>query len=186
MIYFTSDLHLGHNKDFIYKARGFENIEDHDEALINNWNDIVNDDDEVYILGDLMLGDNKYGIECLNRLKGKKYYIIGNHDTSARQKLYEKNDIECLGYSTIIKIHKYHFYLSHYATLTDNYDSDKPLTTRVINLYGHTHQVNRFNYEYKGCMMNIGVDANFLAPVSIDEVIKAINLHNELIHIDFS
>ena len=72
MIYFTSDLHFGHDKDFIYKSRGFNSIEDHDNTIIENWNNIVTEDDDIYVLGDLMLGDKEYGLNCLKRLKGKK------------------------------------------------------------------------------------------------------------------
>lgn len=36
MIYFTSDLHFGHDKDFIYKSRGFNSIGDHDNTIIEN------------------------------------------------------------------------------------------------------------------------------------------------------
>ena len=36
MIYFTSDLHFGDDKGFIYKPRGFNSIEDHDNTIIEN------------------------------------------------------------------------------------------------------------------------------------------------------
>lgn len=36
MIYLTSDLHFGHNKEFLYKPRGFNSIEAHDEQIIKN------------------------------------------------------------------------------------------------------------------------------------------------------
>ena len=65
MIYFTSDLHLDHNKDFIYKERGFDNIGSHDIAILKNWNSVVTPDDIVYVLGDLMLGDNSAGMSIL-------------------------------------------------------------------------------------------------------------------------
>ena len=35
-IYFTSDLHIGHDKDFLYKPRGFNNVWDMDNAIIEN------------------------------------------------------------------------------------------------------------------------------------------------------
>lgn len=65
MVYFTSDLHLGHDKDFIYKERGFDNINSHDIAILKNWNSVVTPDDIVYVLGDLMLGDNSTGMSIL-------------------------------------------------------------------------------------------------------------------------
>ena len=71
MIYITSDLHLGHNKDFLYTPRGFSSIEEHDKAIVENYNSIVQDDDEVYILGDVMLNDNESTHELVKSLKGK-------------------------------------------------------------------------------------------------------------------
>lgn len=76
MIYFSSDLHFGHNKDFLYQSRGFNSIEEHDEQIIKNWNEIITNEDEVYILGDLMLNDNEGGIRKLQQLKGKIHIIL--------------------------------------------------------------------------------------------------------------
>ena len=56
MDYFTSDLHIGHDRDFIWKARGFSSIEEHDTEILKRWNSIVQPEDTVYILGDLCLG----------------------------------------------------------------------------------------------------------------------------------
>lgn len=50
-IWVTSDLHIGHNREFIYKTRGFNNIEEHDKKLVINWNELVDPADVVYILG---------------------------------------------------------------------------------------------------------------------------------------
>ena len=73
--WFTSDLHFGHNKEFLYKPRGFENIVDHDETIIKNWNELVAPNDTIFILGDLMLNDNNYGMNCLKQLNGYKHII---------------------------------------------------------------------------------------------------------------
>ena len=55
MIWFTSDLHLCHDREFVYKSRGFQSVEDMNETLINNINDCVKEEDILYILGDLGL-----------------------------------------------------------------------------------------------------------------------------------
>ena len=65
MIYVTSDLHFGHAKQFIYEPRGFPNIVDHDEEIIKRWNELAQPEDEVYILGDLMLKDNEHGLNII-------------------------------------------------------------------------------------------------------------------------
>ena len=56
MIYVTSDLHLNHDKEFIYAARGYSSVGEMNKDLIAKFNNTVTDEDEVYILGDLCLG----------------------------------------------------------------------------------------------------------------------------------
>ena len=69
-IFLVSDTHFGHDRAFLYEPRGFSNIADHDEAVIQNWNSVVQPDDTVYHLGDVMLNDNDHGMDCLRRLNG--------------------------------------------------------------------------------------------------------------------
>ena len=59
----------------MYKPRGFNSIKEHDEQIIKNWNEIITEEDEIYILGDLMLNDNEGGIKKLQQLKGKIHII---------------------------------------------------------------------------------------------------------------
>lgn len=54
MVYFTSDLHLGHENVIKLCNRPFDSIEEMDEALIRNWNRKVTNGDTVYVLGDLI------------------------------------------------------------------------------------------------------------------------------------
>ena len=180
MIYFTSDLHFNHSKDFIYNPRGYSSIYEHNEDIIAKWNSIIKSEDVVYILGDLMLGDNFQGVLCLGRLNGKLKIIYGNHDTDARKKIYsgewlnDCTDIEILGYSSMLNYKGYHFYLSHYPTLTSNLDNDKPLKSRVINLCGHSHTKDKFSDWDKGLIYHCELDAHNNYPVPIDIIIEDI------------
>ena len=54
MIFFTSDLHLGHENCIRLCNRPFSSIEEMDETLMENWNHKVTGTDTVYILGDLI------------------------------------------------------------------------------------------------------------------------------------
>ena len=175
-IWLCSDLHLGHDKPFIWQARGFNSIEEHDEAIIKNWNELVSWDDTVYLLGDCMLNDNEGGIHKLNQLAGNIYILAGNHDTATRIQLYAniRPTILNLGLAYILKYQGYSFYLSHYPTLCSNCDTDKPLNKQVIGLCGHSHYTDRFADMDKGTIYHVELDAHNMKPVLIDDIIEDI------------
>lgn len=58
MVFFTSDLHLGHKKVLSIRKQ-FHDIKEHDDFLIEKWNNKVKKNDEVYILGDLSFRSNR-------------------------------------------------------------------------------------------------------------------------------
>lgn len=183
MIYFTSDLHLGHNKDFVYEVRGFNDIIQMEETIIKNWNNIITPEDTVYILGDLMLGDTDHGIEIVNQLNGKKVIIVGNHDTDTRLALYEEKlqNIEFIAHAHRMKYGKAIFYLSHYPTLTSNFDDQIAWAKHLINLFGHTHQTNKF-FNDNPYMYHVGMDTHNCTPISIDKIIEDIKKKKEEIN----
>lgn len=177
MIYFSSDLHFCHNKEFLYGKRGFKNIQEHNEVILNNFNNILTWEDELYLLGDNFLNDNEQGFKLLKEIPVKKiYFIIGNHDTLTRIDLISSyHRFEILGYANILKYNKYHFYLSHYPTLIGNTDDNiKPLKSRIINLCGHTHTKSPFTDFDKGLIYHTEIDAHNCFPVSIDKIIEDI------------
>lgn len=170
-IFFTSDLHFCHDREFLYKPRGFDNINQHDQTIIDNWNDIVDDNDLVYVLGDLMLNDNILGCEYFNSLKGYKHIILGNHDTDTRINLYSDiKKVIGIDYATIIKYGKFKFYLSHYPTITSNVD-EAHLSQHLFNLYGHTHQKTNFWNDIPW-IYHVGLDSHNCTPVHIDQIIE--------------
>ena len=61
--------------------RGFRNVEEMHNYIINRWNTRVNKRDEVIILGDLSYGKAEETNELLRRLNGKLCLIRGNHDS---------------------------------------------------------------------------------------------------------
>ncbi len=81
MIYFTSDLHLGHRGVIEMKNRPFENVEEINQILMENYISVVHKNDTVYILGYI---SHHMPIEWVNELigkmNGKKILIKGNHD----------------------------------------------------------------------------------------------------------
>lgn len=175
-IWICSDLHFGHDKDFIYGPRGFDSIEEHDKTIIKNWNELVSWNDEVWLLGDCMLGDNEAGCRKLNQLAGQIYIIAGNHDTATRIQMYVniRPTIHVMGLAYIIKYQGYHFYLSHYPTIVSNYDDDKPLKRKLINICGHSHTQNKFKDIDKGLIYHAELDAHNNKPILLDTIIEDI------------
>ena len=174
MDYFTSDLHIGHDKPFLYEPRGFSSIEEHDTQILKRWNDIITNNDTVYILGDLCLGQNeKEWNRIIKALYGNKVFIAGNHDTKNKIiKYVSEYHLKYLGLTTIYKYNKkYTFYLSHYPTYTANFDDNKKYP--IINLFGHTHQKTNF-FNNNIYMYHVGLDSHNCMPVSIEQIIKDI------------
>lgn len=174
-IYFCSDWHFGHNKDFLYGPRGFKNPYEMSEAIIKNHNEIVNPEDHVYVLGDLMLDDNDYGLKCIKQLKGHIHVVRGNHDTDTRIPLYEQCwNVDEVVTAKYLRYGKYHFYLSHYPCLCGNHDDDKPLKARMISVCGHVHTQDKWADWDKGLIYHVDMDAHACRPVLIDDIIKDI------------
>ena len=171
-IFVTSDLHFNHNKDFIWRDRGFESINEMNEEIISRWNSVVGANDDIYVLGDLMLGDNESGINCLRRLNGRIHVVLGNHDTPVRQSIYlEMPNIVEVEWAIMLPYKKYHFFLTHYPCMTGNYD-DKSLKYCVINLCGHIHTKNKYRDMDKGLIYHVDLDAHNCYPVLLDDVIE--------------
>ena len=101
--YITSDLHFGHAniKKFcpVSRERFSENPDEMNEAMIKEWNDIVEPEDTVYILGDVAFMPAMKAALLLKRMNGRKILIEGNHD---RKALKDINFQKCFA-----EIHKY-------------------------------------------------------------------------------
>ena len=144
------------------------------KAIIENFNQVVDRNDDLYLLGDIFLGGPNSidaGIDLFNQLRGKIHLVWGNHDTDNRKLALSKcpNVVEICGYATMLKYNKYNFYLNHYPTATFNYDIDKPLRARILCLAGHTHSKDLFD----SCgSYNVAVDAHDCYPISLDEIIN--------------
>lgn len=173
MIWLTSDFHFGHEKDFVWERRGFTSWEDAAEGIIENYNNVVNYNDIVYILGDCMLKNDEFGIKCLKELNGRKFLAIGNHDTDARIERFKiENIFEDIQVGYRMRSGKFSFWLTHYPMMMGNY-KDKH---QVWNLSGHTHKPDKFENGDK-CIYNISVDAHDNAPVSLETAIEDIKIY---------
>lgn len=174
-IWISSDYHFNHDKEFIWKARGFESVEEMNETIVKKNNECVAPEDTLIICGDLMLGGAdklEEGLALLNRMNGLKLVVGGNHDTPNRREAYLRTGIPVFD-AYAFTYRKYHFYASHYPTLTGNLEKES-LKQVTCNLFGHTHQTSNF-YNEIPFMYHVGVDSHECYPVLLDDVIKEMN-----------
>lgn len=151
-IFATSDMHFGHDREFVWKVRGFKSIQEMNDAYVNRWNSVIGPEDDVYCLGDLMLGDPS-NIEYIKKLNGKIHIVYGNHDTNNRRKIYAElpNVVEA-SWAIMLDYRKYHFFMTHFPCMTGNLEKES-LKQCTCNLFGHTHQTTNFYNDLPLCIM---------------------------------
>lgn len=96
--------------------RPFEDVEMMNETIISNWNNTVGLDDTVFHLGDFCLGGSAEWTKILDRLNGKIYLILGNHDLKNLRQGYVDR-FEHVTMQMHIEVDKQKIYLNHYPFL---------------------------------------------------------------------
>lgn len=170
-IFMTSDFHFGHQRAFLYEPRGFSSIEEHDEAILNNINELVRPQDTLFVLGDLMLNDNEKGMEYLRAIKCQDVCVIfGNHDSPVRRMLYGSlPNFTTFTWAFPVIYKKKSFMLSHYPMLTQNMDDGKKPWQKTWNLCGHSHTKNKFDPITHS--IHVELDAWDNKPVEIEQIL---------------
>lgn len=164
MIWFTSDLHLGHRSVITMCERPFESVEEMNETLIRNFNSCVQKNDTVYILGDVthrvpVVEAN----QLISRLNGKKILCRGNHDKKYDEQLFE-------GIYDFLQIKEDGVIISlmHYPMM-----SWPKSRHGSLHLHGHIHSKEEYNPLQKSSGIlryDVGVEANGYYPVSIKQI----------------
>lgn len=168
MTFFTADQHFGHFNIMRLSKRPFASLDEMNETMIARWNDKVRDEDTVYILGDLFF--RAATVEpTLQRLKGRKHLVLGNHDHTWTSKVRLADHFESVQTICEIKIGDKPATLCHYPMLS------YPQARRGYMIYGHIHNNTGDDYwplvMRRGRMLNAGVDVNNFAPVTFDELL---------------
>jgi len=164
--FFVSDSHHHQsckNWDIpLYKKRGYDSLEAHDEGLISAWNNVCNDDSVVFHLGDFVFEDpkgNKFRELCNRLVFGELHYLTGNHRSGSKQiylevlklqypeiaareqevyplvwELHDKKSVIFWPDYLELYINKQGFVLSHYPLHVWNNQKES-----VIHCQGHQH-----------------------------------------------
>ena len=166
MIYYTSDLHFGHENIIRMCNRPFADIDEMDEALIENWNATVHNNDTVYIMGDLIFKASRSPVEYLSRLKGKKHLILGNHDKTWVGDKELHRFFEEITRLTVINTGAGLASLCHFPMMD--------FEGRYL-VHGHIHASTDDEYwsllKASDRTLNAGVDINGYRPVTFEELL---------------
>lgn len=178
MILFTADQHLGHTNIIKLCGRPFADVQEMDEALIDNWNSRVTNGDTVYIIGDLLFRNCAPAEEYLQRLKGRKHLILGNHDKD----WIKRGDIAKY-FQTIERLAeigdvKRKLVLCHYPMMSWN-----GMARGSCMIHGHIHANTHADYwpllKNNPNILNAGVDINGFSPVPFDELMENNAMHKD-------
>lgn len=174
MVFFTSDLHLGHGNVIRHCNRPFADLEEMDKVLIDNWNRRMKKNDTVYIIGDIVW-DQKKVASYLEQLSGKKVLIAGNHDTTWTKKAEIQPYFETIVPYFEVHLNAHPITMCHYPML--EWRSSRESSHRKIGYHIHGHIHNRVSDSYLPLFrqfnaLNAGVDINGFVPVTFDELLK--------------
>jgi calcineurin-like phosphoesterase family protein len=156
MRYYIADLHFYHsNLNENMDHRGFESGEAMNEYMIEKWNSRIRKKDEVVILGDFCISrDVEEVTAILERLKGKKYLIVGNHDLFLHKKTFDRSYFKWIEYYKELNDNNRKIILSHYPVMCYNgqYRRNAQGVPKTYMLYGHVH--NTFDEYLVNAYMN--------------------------------
>lgn len=201
-IWFTSDLHFGHRNIINFCNRPFHDafVEDFDggplrlgetavaemnEVMVEQWNSQVAEADHVYVLGDLAMGHMADSYEYVQRLKGIKHLVPGNHDRiwsghdlAHRERFawaYEGFAIEP---ESMVLAHLYrdgkrhpnvklcHFPYAPAGDYDGRFNAHHPVDKGLWLLHGHVHDT----WRQRGRQINVGIDAWGGRLISVEEI----------------
>lgn len=180
--FFIADTHFGHKNCLTFDGRPFNDIQQHDEALIRNWNDAVGIDDDVWVLGDISWHNATRTIEIFNELNGTKHLCTGNHDHKyLNNKNIRELFVEIVNYKELKLSHDSGIVLCHYPIPCFNQHY-----YGWYHLYGHVHcsfewkMMERIKYEMKNLydkdcnMYNVGCMMDYMdyTPRTLEEIIE--------------
>lgn len=175
-IFFTSDTHYGHFNIIKYCNRPFKGIGEMNEALIDNWNKVVSDNDTVFHLGDFAFGGFSTLETIRSCLKGNIVLIFGNHDIrniNIQNQTRLSKMFDWVGEMLTIHIEKRPLILSHYPLLC--------YPNGYWNLHGHVHSGPNSTSQdvlentFKPTQYDVGVDNNNFTPISYLQIKNIIN-----------
>jgi calcineurin-like phosphoesterase family protein len=167
----TSDLHFGHKNIMSFcpetRARFKNDVAYMNNAMAEEWNNRVEPNDLVYILGDVAFMSGSDAGRIVNRLNGTKILIEGNHD--------KKTLKDATFFNAFKEVHKY---------LDINYDGHKivmfhypiaewdQMHRGALHFHGHLHGDSSGLEQYRA--LDVGMDSTGEIVISMERAIRLV------------
>lgn len=187
-IWFSSDHHFGHANIIRFCDRPWTashypyspDVDAMNEALIELWNETVAPDDEVYYLGDAVMGKINETLPLIGLLNGTIHLTLGNHDRPHPMhgkkslgwvKRYIDAGFSSVFTSQVITDGKVSFDLCHFPFESDSHDKDRFTEWRLkrrgrLLICGHVHDA----WKVRDDQINVGCDVWDYRPVHFDTI----------------
>lgn len=164
-MYALADTHFDHEGIIAHCDRPFGSLAAMHDALVENWNTVVDPGEPVVFVGDLTVEPGEAAFrEWVDRLHGEIAVVVGNHDGDAvageRVTLHETYAFE----------HGGHRFLAVHDP------ADAPRTDRWL-LHGHHHNLRVDRYPYLDPFdqtINVGCELTGYEPVPLDELVATV------------
>lgn len=189
-IWFTSDLHIGHENVIRFCDRPFDDAEQMKEVFIKNYNELVGPEDTCIFVGDIFLYHTpKEMRKILDRMNGKKILVRGNHDLKHSRMIsggfyFSVDKLTLKIADEYVEICHFPFAMREslvrwirfknffrkivglHRYKIEKYHDKRPKDSGGFIIHGHTHSKEKV----RGKMIHVGVDAWDYKPVSIDVI----------------
>lgn len=174
-LWFIADTHFCHDNIIKYCSRPFKDVQEMNEKLIQNWNKLVQKDDDIIVAGDFIHSGNLEVLKNLiSRLNGRIWWVYGNHDYQNRLDRPVVKDMvhhtsDALDFEVVddeLEDGRLRFHITHYPC--------ECWTRGAVHLFGHVHSgpLSTANETviFKPMRYDIGVDNNNFEPISYEQI----------------
>ena len=161
-VFFIADTHFGDDDIRRYENRPFKDTDEMDRVIAGNWNRVVSEEDEVFLLGDI--GD----VKSLENLKGKKFLIKGNHDTMTNE------EYRALGFCEVYDrpvIFESFWILSHEPLYVNR-------NMPYANIFGHIHNGPAYR-SVSSRSRCVSVERILYTPISFEQIVSEVKKEDE-------
>ena len=157
-----------------YAPHDWDDVAEMNEMIIEKHNSVVAPDDEIYLIGDICMGQIIKAPSLIRRLNGRKYLVKGNHDKSLHKLILSDPELSDL-----------FVWIKDYHEMSYTYNGKKHMLCMLhfpmkywngsghssIHFHGHLHGSPS---GIDGKILDVGIDTNGLMPYKMDEAIELV------------